>query len=94
MLMRVTPANYHYILIAGCGPQLQILSVGVRTVLKLQIIMAHLWESTGKRKNPKGDVLWRTRQAHTDTEENDPFLRQQNKQISVSITPLQCQQCF
>lgn len=44
------PANYHHIHIAGSGPQLQIVSVGVRTVLKLQIFMAHLWESIVKRK--------------------------------------------
>lgn len=44
MLLRVMPANYHYIHTAGSGPQLQIASAGVRGGLKLQIIMAHLWE--------------------------------------------------
>lgn len=84
------PANYHHIYTAGSAPQLQILSVGARTVLKHQIIMAHLRESIVKRKILR-DPLENKR--GTFSEENEPFLRQQNKQISVSITLLQCKQC-
>lgn len=38
------PAKYHRIHIAGLGPQLEIVSVGVKTVMKLKIVMAHLWK--------------------------------------------------
>lgn len=44
------PAKYHCIHIAGWGPQLEIISVGVRTMMKLKIVMAHLWKGILKRK--------------------------------------------
>ena len=43
------PAKYRHIHIAGSGPQLEIISVGLRTVMKLKIVTAHLWKGFLKR---------------------------------------------
>lgn len=70
------PAKYHHILIAASGPQLEILSVGI-SVMKLKIVMAHLWKGALKRKTIR-ESLWRTREAHANTEENQLFIALQN----------------
>lgn len=43
-------AKYHHIHIAGSGPQLEIISVRVRPVMKLKVAMAHLWKGVLRKK--------------------------------------------